>query len=79
VSVDLLDRETLDVRSAARVLGVSEPSLRRAVAAGDMPTISVPGIRRILFSRKRIEGILRDDGNPTTEVPHAEGAHLNAA
>ena len=65
MDVEFATRETLDVRDAARVLGVGEKSLRRAVAAGHMPTVTVPGVRRVLFSREWIESILR--GEATTE------------
>ena len=79
MSVNFSDRETLDIRSAARVLGISEPSLRRAVAAGHLPTVTIPGVRRVLFSRQRIEAIIRGDGAVATDARHAERPQLSAA
>jgi excisionase family DNA binding protein len=57
-----LKRETLNVVEAARMLGVSQPSLRRSAAAGLLPTVAVPGIRRLLFSRQRIEALVQGEG-----------------
>ena len=59
-------RETFDVKEAAEVLGVSEVALRRAVAAGHVPSVGVPGIRRVLLSKQEIERILH--GNGTSEA-----------
>lgn len=58
-----LERETLNVVETAQMLGVSEPSLRRSAATGRLPTVAVPGVRRLLFSRQRIEALVHGDGS----------------
>jgi hypothetical protein len=60
--VRLSERETLNVVETAQMLGISQPSLRRAAAAGLLPTVVVPGVRRLLFSRQRIEALVQGEG-----------------
>ena len=68
VIATLSGRETLDVRATCRILGVSEPTLRRAIARGAFPTVRVPGVERGLVARATVEQILRD-GTPPNPSP----------
>jgi len=74
-----LERETLDVFETAQMLGVSQPSLRRSAAAGHLPTVAVPGVRRLLFSRQRIEALVHGDDAVPTEARRAEQQPVSAA
>jgi excisionase family DNA binding protein len=64
VSANVVDQETLDVRSTCRILGVSQATLRRAIARGEFPTVKVPGIERVLVSRRELERILHGSETP---------------
>jgi excisionase family DNA binding protein len=57
-----VSQEAYDVKTAAKMLGISEPSVRRAVAEGHMPTVQVPGVRRVLIGRSTLDSILRGEG-----------------
>jgi hypothetical protein len=77
--VRLSERETLNVVETAQMLGISQPSLRRAAAAGLLPTVVVPGVRRLLFSRQRIEALVQGDGTVDSEARRPERQLVSAA
>jgi len=62
----------LSLRMAAAALGVSERSLRRLVARGDL-TPFCPGVRRLLFREDDLRGYIergrRDEGVPDSDHP----------
>jgi len=51
-----MERETLDVRDAANLLGVQRGTLYRAVGEGKFPAIRVG--RRLLIPRQAVERLL---------------------
>jgi excisionase family DNA binding protein len=54
----IADRPPVPVGEAARLLGLSRQSTRRLVRRGLLPTVRVPGIRRILFRPDDIERLI---------------------
>jgi len=48
----------LDIKTAAREYGISEWTLRDLIAAGDLPSIRPPRLRRIWIDRQDLKRVL---------------------
>ena len=52
------DKNTLDLKSAAKHLNISTPTLRKYVNAGMIETMKIPGSTRKLFTKRAINEFL---------------------
>lgn len=59
----------LGIKEAANYLSVSERSIKRMLAADEVPTVQLPGIRRVLFRPEDLDKLIKDSLNVPTFVP----------
>lgn len=52
------NNNTLDLKSAAKYLNISTPTLRKYVKAGKIETMNIPGSSRKLFTKRAINQFL---------------------
>ena len=54
----LFPPRVLDLEQAARYLGLSTWTVRELRAAGEIPALEVPGVRRLLFDRAILDRVV---------------------
>jgi transcriptional repressor of dcmA and dcmR len=72
----MLEQELLDIKQAARLLNVSETSLRRWTNAGRLPCLRVGGRRERRFRRKDLLAFAEEQPLGQVALPRLPQAHL---